>query len=206
MTTWPGQLSLATWTTLIRQAGVRADAVQQGDVQPEDGGHSAGVELSGGFHTFAAFAGQCQGILEGQGAGSHQGAELTHRVAGHERRAKIGVNFQEDAQGSDGVGEQDGLGVVGVVELGFGAFPGSLCQVEPQHLFGLHEGGARHRVRCGQLAAHANGLRALAGENESGVFCVHMSFEWHKRTRAVIVTARPEDYFSFLTSMTSRPL
>ena len=61
------------------------------------------------------------------------------------------------------------MGVDGVVQLGVGAFPAEPGEREAQGLVGLLESAAGAGKNLGELAAHADGLRALAWKDEGGV-------------------------------------
>ena len=74
--------------------------------------------------------------------------------------------FGEDAGGGYGDGEDGGLGVLGELELVFGAFEDELGEGEAQGFVGLVEDCAGGGEVVIKVAAHADGLRALAGEEE----------------------------------------
>ena len=77
--------------------------------------------------------------------------------------------FRKDAGGGDGDGEDRGLGVLGELELVFGAFKDELREREAERLVGLLKGGASGGEVVGEVAAHADGLRTLPGK-EKGWF------------------------------------
>ena len=83
--------------------------------------------------------------------------------------AKAGVmpcSARARARGGDGDGEDGGLGVLGELELVFGALEDELGEGEAQGVVGLFEDGAGGGEVVVEVAAHADGLRALAGEEE----------------------------------------
>ena len=97
------------------------------------------------------------------------GGVLTEGVAGGEGGGDVaGLQFGfEDAVGGDGDGEDRGLGMLGESEVFFGAFEDDLREWELEGVVGFLEDGAGGGVGVVEGAAHAYGLRSLAGEEES---------------------------------------
>ena len=70
------------------------------------------------------------------------------------------------AGGGDGDGEDGGLGVLGELEVFFGAFEDEFGEGEAEGFVGLVEDGSGGGEVVVEVAAHAYGLGALAGEEE----------------------------------------
>ena len=81
--------------------------------------------------------------------------------------------FGKHAGGGDGDGEDRGLRVLGELELVFGAFEDELGEREAEGFVGLVEDGAGGGEVVVEVAAHADGLRALAGKEEGWFGCTH---------------------------------
>jgi len=89
-------------------------------------------------------------------------------AGGEERRDAAGFEFGfEDAVSGDGDGEDGGLGVLGELEVFFGAFEDDPGEWELEGVVGFLEDGAGGGEGVVEGAAHAYGLGALAGEEES---------------------------------------
>ena len=103
------------------------------------------------------------------------GGVLAEGVAGGEGDGEVagGELGLEDAEGGDGDGEDGGLGVLGELEGLFGAFEDDVGEGEAEGVVGFFEDGAGGGVGVVEGAAHADGLRALAGEEESDGGCAH---------------------------------
>ncbi len=115
-----------------------------GEVEAEDGGHSALAGRDGGLHELAAGADGADGVGEGEGLGGDVGGVLAERVARGVGDGEIaGVEFGlEDAEGGDGDGEDGGLGVLGELEGVFGAVEDDVGEGEVEGVVGLLEDGA----------------------------------------------------------------
>ena len=122
------------------------------------------------LHQAPALAHQAQSVGERQDAGRHHGAVLAHGVPGVTGRflrldIRFGPGGLERPQDGDRRGEQRGLGIDREVE-GLGrALPGQAADRQVERGIGLGEDGGRSRAVAAQEAAHANGLRSLAGKN-----------------------------------------
>ncbi len=116
------------------------------------------------LHVAAAGADGADGVGEGEGSGGDVGGVFAEGMAGGE--GGVDAVFGEDAGGGDGDGEDGGLGVLGELELVFGAFEDELGEGEAEGFVGLVEDGAGDGEVVVEIAAHADGLRALAGEEE----------------------------------------
>ena len=93
------------------------------------------------------------------------------RVSGGE--GGLNAAFGQDARGGDRDGEDRGLRVLGELELVFGAFEDELRESEAEGFVGLVEDGAGDGEVVVEVAAHADGLRALSGEEEGWFRCTH---------------------------------
>ena len=100
--------------------------------------------------------------------GGDVGGVLAEGVAGGVGDGEVaGVELGlEDAEGGDGDGEDGGLGVLGELEGVFGAVEDDVGECEAEGVVGFFEDGAGGGVGVVEGAAHAYGLRALAGEEE----------------------------------------
>ena len=135
-----------------------------GGVEAEDGGHGAFACGDGLLHVLAAGADGADGVGEGEGSGGDVGGVFAEGVAGGE--GGLDAAFGEDAGGGDGDGEDGGLRVLGELELVFGAFEDELGEGEAESFVGLVEDGASDGEVVVEIAAHADGLRTLAGKEE----------------------------------------
>lgn len=139
-----------------------------GEVEAEDGGHGSLAGGDGGLHELAAGADGADGVGEGERMGGDVGGVLAEGVAGGVGDGEI-AGFQlglEHAEGGDGDGENGGLGVLGELEGVFGAVEDEVGEGEAEGVVGLFEDGAGGGVGVVEGAAHAYGLRTLAGEEE----------------------------------------
>ena len=82
-----------------------------------------------------------------------------------ERLRDVEFGF-EYAEGGDGDGEDGGLGVLGELEGVFGAVEDDVGEAKAEGFVGFLEDGAGGGVGVVEGAAHADGLRALAGKEE----------------------------------------
>ena len=121
------------------------------------------------MHELAAGADGADGVGEGEGAGGDVGGVLAEAVAGGVGDGEVaGFEFGfECAQGGDGDGEDGGLGVLGLFEGVFGAVEDDAGEGEVEGVVGFFEDGAGGRIGIVEGSAHAYGLGALAGEEES---------------------------------------
>jgi len=92
------------------------------------------------------------------------GGVLAEGVAGGEGGGE--AFFREDAGGGYGDGEDGGLGVLGELELVVGALEDEFGESEAEGFIGLFEDGSGGGEVVVEVAAHAYGLGALAGEEE----------------------------------------
>ncbi len=126
---------------------------------PSPAGTACCMKLAAGAHG-------AEGFGEGDGSGGDVGAVFAERVAGGEGGGEVREELGEDAPGGDGDGEDGGLGVLGVLEGFGGAVEDEVGEGEAEGLVGLVEDGAGGGVGVVELAAHADGLGTLAGEEE----------------------------------------
>ena len=144
---------------------------QQRVVETDDRGHPAFPTRAGCLHQPAAGAHETDRVGEVQRAGRDEGRILAHRVAGDEGRVRDvdgqGVPLRADGlEVGDRGGEERRLRVLGAVEFLLGALPGEAGDGLAERLVGSGEDGGG-RGRClGERPAHADGLAALAGEDE----------------------------------------
>ena len=138
----------------------------EGGVEAEDGGHGAFAGGDGLLHVAAAGADGADGVGEGEGSGGDVGGVFAEGVAGGE--GGVDAAFGEDAGGGDGDGEDGGLGVLGELELVFGAFEDELGEREAEGFVGLVEDGAgdgevgrRDRGPCRRTASPGRGRGRL---------------------------------------------
>ena len=151
--------------------GLAAEVVDLVGGEAEDGGHGALAGGDGLLHVTAAVTNDANGVGEGEGAGDDVGGVLAEGVAGGEGGGGAGV-FQalfKDAGGGDGDSEDGGLGVLRLFEVVFGAFEDELGEGKAEGVVGLFKDGAGDGKVVEEVAAHADGLRALAGK-EKGWF------------------------------------
>ena len=133
-------------------------------VQGEDGGHGAFSSGDGGLHgTSAGFDG-ANGVGEVERAGGDVGGPFTEGVAGGE--SGMNAMLGEDAEGGDADGEDGGLGVLGEAEFVFGAVEEDAAEGEGEGFVGFGEGLGGDGEIFSEAAAHAHGLRTLAGEKK----------------------------------------
>ncbi len=149
----------------------RDEVVESFVGEADDRGHRARVPFTRCLHQAPALPHQADPVGEGDDARGDHGRVLAHRVAGGECGGEGGpaggrAPVLEGAQECDGGREEGRLGVDREVE-GLGrAFPGEARERLAEGLVGGREhrrGGRRHVC---EGAAHADGLRALAGEDE----------------------------------------
>ena len=137
--------------------------------EAEDGGHGSFSGGDGFLHVAAAVADDADGFGEGDGSGGDVGGVLAKGVAGGVGREDVlgGEGLRrKDAVGGGGDGEDGGLGVLGEAEVFFGAFEDEFGEGEAEGFVGFVEDGAGGGVAIVEVAAHADGLGALAGEEE----------------------------------------
>jgi hypothetical protein len=79
--------------------------------------------------------------------------------------ARLEFRFQH-AQRGDGDGQDRGLGVLGELQLVFGPFEDNLGERKAERVIGLVKDRARGGRGVIERAAHADGLRALAGKEK----------------------------------------
>ena len=120
------------------------------------------------LHILSAGTNGADCVGEGEGIGDDVSGVFAEGVTG----GKGGLNpsFGEDSCGGDGDGQDRGLGVLGELELIFGAVEDQLRERKTEGLVSLFEDRARGGEVVVEVASHANGLRALTGE-EKGKFC-----------------------------------
>ena len=96
------------------------------------------------------------------------GGVLAERVAGGEGGEDClgGKGLGENTVSGGGDGEDGGLGVLGEAEVFFGALEDEFREWEAESFVGFVEDGAGGGVAVVEVAAHADGLRALAGEEQ----------------------------------------
>ena len=184
MTVWSGELRLAGETTALLGekacacglvmlgvgSGVRSSetwaqmSLMRSAERPRMAAMAPSPGGNGLLHVAAAAADGADGVGEGEGAGGDVGGVLAEGVAGGEGGGD--ALFGQDAGGGDGDGEDGGLGVLGELELVFGAFEDEFGEREAEGLIGLVEDGAGRGEVVVEVSAHADGLRALAGEEE----------------------------------------
>ena len=78
----------------------------------------------------------------------------------------LNASISEDARGGDGDGEDRRLGVLGELELVFGALEDELREGKSEGFIGFVEGGASDGKVVVEVASHSYGLGALTGEEE----------------------------------------
>ena len=140
-----------------------------GHVGAQQCGHGA---FAGGhrlLHGLAAQLEQARGISDREAAGGGQRGVLAERVARHHDRLlaqREAALLLQDAQHSERVGHQRRLGVLGQDQFLGGPLehqPGELLLQGLVHLLEYLAGG---REGGGKIASHADGLTALAREDE----------------------------------------
>ena len=139
------------------------------EIRAQKRGHGT---LAGGnslLHRFAAQPQQARRLRQFQAAGRRKRAVFAQGMAGHERRTALqnhAALVLQHPQHRHGDGHQRGLGVVGEGQFLRRALEHQLGQLLLQRLVNLAEDLAGGGERGGQVAAHPDGLAALAGENE----------------------------------------
>ncbi len=94
------------------------------------------------------------------------GGVLAEGVAGGEGGLEVAEFSLQDAGSGDGDGEDGGLGVLGEFEGVVGAVEDELREREAEGVVGFFEDGAGGGEVVEEIAAHADRLRALTGEEE----------------------------------------
>ena len=148
-----------------------ADGGDEVGGEAEDGGHGAFAGGNGLLHVAAAEADGADGVGEGEGAGGDVGGVLAEGVAGGHSGGDAALG--EHAEGCGGDGEDGGLSVFGELEGVFGTFEDELREGELEGSIGLFEDGACGGEIIVKIAAHADGLGALAGKEKSWLDCGH---------------------------------
>jgi hypothetical protein len=133
--------------------------------EAEDGGHGAFAWRDGLLHVLATGADGADGVGEGESAGDDVGGVFAEGVACGQGWGD--ALFGQYTGGCYGDGEDGGLGVLGELELVFGTFEDEFGEGKAEGVVGLFEDGAGGGEVVVEVAAHAYGLRALAGEEES---------------------------------------
>ncbi len=162
-----------------------AGAVEVGHVHVRVGGHAARdvflraderrhgarAGLAGFFHEPAARLDELQPVLERERARRRVRGEFAQRKPRRRRHREIAHLRAQGRQRGEAVDEKRGLAVGGQRELVQRAFERQRGKRSAERRVGLLEKcGRGGRVR-GEFAAHADGLRALPGKEESNVIC-----------------------------------
>ncbi len=134
------------------------------EVHAEDGGHGSDADRHGFLHVFAAVADGANGVGEGEGARGDMSGIFTETVTGDV--AGLGNAGLEHAQHGNGDGENGGLGDFGEPELVFRSFEADGGKLVAEGVVGFFEGSAGGRIFFVEVFSHADGLGALAGEQE----------------------------------------
>ncbi len=122
-------------------------------IEAEDGGHCAFACGDGLLHVLAAGANGADGVGEAEGSGGDVGGVFAKAVA----RGEGGLNaaFGEDSCGGDGDGQDRRLGMLGELELVFGALEDELREGEAEGFVGFVEDGASDGKVIVEVAAHS---------------------------------------------------
>src|SRR5665213_2968268 len=113
---------------------------------------------------------QARRVGQRQGIGGGERGIFAERMAGDVRRMTLEVEpafLGHDAHRREAHRHQGGLGVLRELKLAFGAFEDDPGKLLLQRLIDFLEHVARRLKGGVQVAAHADGLRALPRENES---------------------------------------
>jgi hypothetical protein len=153
----------------------RADAVLGADrgqrarlglVGAHQARHRRGDLLARVLHRLAAQAHQAQAVVERERARAPQRGVLAQRQAGDERgRREVEAALLQHGQDRDRRREDAGLRHVGAVDV-VALAPAGLCEREAEHAVGVLEDGARAREGLAPVAAHADVLCALSGQQD----------------------------------------
>ena len=150
--------------------GLADQRAEHAVAQPDDRGHPPGPAQIGVAHQLAAAFDQPQRVVEVDRAGREHRGDLPHAVPGDDGRAELAPGrLPRGAQRfepGDAGHEDRRLRVLGLVEVFHGAPLDQAQQVVIEQVVGALEPVLGGRVDLEHLAGHADGLRALAGEDE----------------------------------------
>jgi hypothetical protein len=106
----------------------------------------------------SSLAHETESIGEAESVGGGEGGDFAQRVPGDEGGFEVAQLLVQRRQRGRRAHVEGGLGVVSVVEVGFGAVPAQVGESEVQVLVGFGKDGAGGGRGFGQRFAHADEL------------------------------------------------
>ena len=157
------------FTAIRAHFGFSADFARHVHFHAEQGGHRPLPRRHGALHGLAAQFQQPGGVGDGERLDSGQGAVFTQRMPGDQsdffldRDAALGLQHPQHGERD---GHQGGLRVLGEGQFLNRAFEHQFRKLLLQNLINFLENRARRGESSSQIAAHADCLAALSGENK----------------------------------------
>ncbi len=164
-----GRLHHFGLTGFRHRGGFGADLARLVHVGAEQRGHGAETGRDGLLHRLAAQLQQAGSVGDAEGSRGGKGGVFAERVAGDDQRL-LGQGeaafFFQHTQNGERMGHERGLGVLGQGEFLARPLEHQFRELLAEGVIDFLEHLARGGEGGGEIAAHADGLAALAREDE----------------------------------------